>query len=39
MHMLDPFVSDQVTVLGDFSRIRYWWSYLSKQVLHLELHC
>jgi len=32
------FFSYQVMVLEDSSHIRYWWSCLAKQVLHLKLH-
>jgi len=39
MHVLDTFYfSDQVMVLEDSSHIRYRWSYLAKQILHLKLH-
>jgi len=39
MHVLDPvFFSGQAMVLEDLSHIRYRWSYLAKQVLHLKLH-
>jgi len=32
------FFSNKVMVLEDSSHIRYWWSYLAKQVLYLKLH-
>ena len=39
VHVVDPFFfSYQVMVLEDSSHIRYWWSCLAKQVLHLKLH-
>ena len=38
MHVLDRFFSGQAMVLEDLSHIRYRWSYLAKQVLHLKLH-